>query len=75
MFYRFKILKDRTAQAKCYLPALKIKVHNVMTHGQNFFDQQVNSNLRRCDNTQRNAFAPGDDYITGCLLDYNYVNN
>ena len=36
----------------------------------NFFDQQKNSNLKTYDNITKIATGQGDDYTTGCLLDY-----
>ena len=41
----------------------------------NLFDQPVKSNVRAYDNIQKIATSQGDDYFTGCLLDYNYFNN
>ena len=38
-----------------------------MIDGKNFFDQPV-----KCDNIPKIATGQGDDYTTGCLLDYNY---
>ena len=31
--------------------------------------------MRTYDNIQKIATGQGDDYTTGCLLDYNYFNN
>ena len=45
-----------------------------MTNGKNFFDQPVKSDMRTYDNIQKTATGKGDDYTTGCLLDYNYIN-
>ena len=44
-----------------------------MIDGQNFLDQQV-YDLRTYDNNQQIVIIQGDDYTTGCLLDYNYFN-
>ena len=49
-----------------------MKNYNVMTDGQNFFDQPVKSNLRAYDNIRKIVTGQGDDYTTGCLLDYPY---
>ena len=46
-----------------------------MIDGQNFFDETVKNNLRTYDNIRKIATDQGDDYTTGCLLDYNYFNN
>ena len=65
---------DREVHAK-YLPTVEIKGYNVMIDGQNFFNQPVRNNLRTFDNIWKIAIGLGDDYTTGCLLDYNYFNN
>ena len=41
----------------------------------NLFGQPVKSSVRAYDNIQKIATGQGDDYFTGCLLDYNYFNN
>ena len=46
-----------------------------MTDGREFFDQLVKNNLITYDNIRKIATGQGDDYTTGCLLDYNYFNN
>ena len=46
-----------------------------MIDGQNFSDQPVKDNLRTYGNTQKIASGQGDDYTTGCLLDYTYFKN
>ena len=43
-----------------------------MTDGKNFFDQSINSDLKTYDNIRRIATGQGDDYRTGCLLNYSY---
>ena len=43
-----------------------------MINGQNFFDQLVKNDLITYDNIQKSAVCQGDDYTTGCLLDYPY---
>ena len=45
---------------------IEIKDYNVRT------DQLVKSDLRKYDNIQNIATGQGDDYRTGCLLDYPY---
>ena len=41
-----------------------------MIDGRNFFKQTINNDLRTYDNIQKIATGQGDDYTTGCLLDY-----
>ena len=40
-----------------------------------FFDQPINSNLKTYGNIRKVATGQGDDYTTGCLLDYIYFKN
>ena len=46
-----------------------------MIDGRNFFDQPINSMNKTYENIRRIAIGQGDDYTTGCLLDYTYFNN
>ena len=46
-----------------------------MIDGKNFFDQPINSNLKTYENIRKIATGQGDDYTTGCLLDYIYFKN
>ena len=43
-----------------------------MIDGRNFFDQPINSMIKRYKNIRKIATGQGDDYTTGCLLDYSY---
>ena len=45
-----------------------------MIDGQNFFDQDqpVKNDLRTYDNIQKIPTGQGDEYTTGCLLDFPY---
>ena len=45
-----------------------------MVDGRNLFDQPINSMNKTYWNIKRIATGQGDDYITGCLLDYSYFN-
>ena len=42
-----------------------------MIDGKNFFEQPVKNDLRTYD-IRKIATRQGDDYTTGCLLDYPY---
>ena len=39
------------------------------------FDQPTKNYLRTFDNVRKNATGQGDDFTTGCLLDYFYLEN
>ena len=43
-----------------------------MNDGKNFFDQQVKNDKITYENIRKIATGQGDDYTTGCLLDYPY---
>ena len=42
----------------------------VMIDGRNFLDQIVKVSLRTYNSIKKIATGQGDDYTTGCLLDY-----
>ena len=41
----------------------------------NVFDQPVKNNKVTHENIRKNTTGQGDDYTTGCLLDYIYFKN
>ena len=46
-----------------------------MIDRKNFFDQPVKNNKVTYENIRKIATGQGDDYTTGCLLDYIYFKN
>ena len=70
----FENENDRTSHSTYYLPKVEINDYNAMIDGKNFFDQPINSNLKTYENIRKIATDTGDDYTTGCLLDYSYFN-
>ena len=46
-----------------------------MINGENFFDQPVKDNKVKYENIRKIATGTGDDYATGCLLDYPYFKD
>ena len=61
---------ERTSNKIYYLPNVEIKDYNVMIDGKNFFDQSVQNNKITYENIRKIATCQGDDYTSGCLLDY-----
>ena len=43
-----------------------------MIDGRNFFDQPIDSMAKTYENIRKIATGQGDDFTTGCLLDYTY---
>ena len=46
-----------------------------MVNGENIFDQPIKSNKVTYENIRKVATGQGDDYTTGCLLDYPYFKD
>ena len=66
---------DRTSDDEYYLPTVEIKDYNIVINGENFFDQPIKNNKITYDNIRKIATGQGDDYTTGCLLDYPYFKD
>ena len=46
-----------------------------MIDGRNIFDQPINSMSKTYESIRKIAIGKGDDYTTGCLLDYPYFKD
>ena len=64
--------EDRTSDERYYLPTVEIKDYNTMVNGENFFDHPIKNNKVTYENIIKIGTGQGDDYTTGCLLDYSY---
>ena len=64
--------KQRTSNKRYYIPNVEIKDYNIMIDGKNFFDQPVENDKVTHENIRKITIDHGDDYTTGCLLDYTY---
>ena len=58
-----------------YLQNVEIKNYNVMINRENFFDQSIKDNKVTYENIRKITTGRGDDYKTGCLLDYPYFRD
>ena len=63
---------DRTSDDQYYLPTVEIKDYNIMINSENFFNQPIKNNKVTYENIRKIVTGQGDDYKTGCLLDYSY---
>ena len=43
--------------------------------GKNFYHQPINSDIKRYKEIRKLTTGQGEDYTTGCLLDYDYIKN
>ena len=66
---------QRKSHSAYYLPKVEIKDYNVVFDGRNLFDQPINSMAKTYENIRKIATSQGDDYTTGCLLDYPFVKD
>ena len=66
---------QRTVHSGYYLPNVEIKNYNVMINGENFFDQPIKDNKLTYESITKIATGKGDDFTTGCLLDYTYFRD
>ena len=63
---------QRTSHSGYFLPKVEIRDYNITINGENFFDQPIKNKKITFDNIRQIATGYGDDYTTGCLLDYPY---
>ena len=68
----FENESDRTSHSNYYLPRVEIKDYNVMIKGKDFLDEPISSNIKTYENIRNDSTGQGDDYTTGCLLEYSY---
>ena len=57
---------------KYFLPRVKIENYIIEIDGRNFYDQSINDSIKQYDEIRKISTGQGDDYTTGCLLDFAY---
>ena len=55
---------------KYFFPRVKIDNYNIQIDGRNFYDQPINDWIKQYDEIRKISTGQGDDYTTGCLLDF-----
>ena len=55
---------------KYFFPRVKIENYNIKINGKDFYDQPINDSIKQYDETRKISTRQGDDYTTGCLLDF-----
>ena len=65
----------RDSYRKYFVPRVDITSYNVLIDGRNFYDQPINDSIRKYDEIKKIETGKGDNYMTGCLLDYDYFKN
>ena len=66
---------ERNHHRKYFLPRVNITNYNALVDGRNFYDQPINDLIKQYDEIRKIATRQGDDYTTGCLLDYQYFKD
>ena len=66
---------QRDIHRKYFLPRVYITNYNVLIDARNFYDQPINDQIKNYDEIRKIATGKGDDYTTGCLLDYQYFKD
>ena len=63
---------NRDSYRRFYLPRTSTTNYNAMIDGRNFYDQPIKMDERQYDKLRKVTLGKGNDYTTGCLLDYAY---
>ena len=63
---------DENSCRKYFLPKRKKKNYNIEIDGRNFDDHTINDSSKQYDEVRKISTGKGDDYRTGCLLDFAY---
>ena len=58
---------------KYYLPKHLIKNYNVIINGKNVYGQSIDSDVKLYKEIRKLTTMQGEDYITECVWDYNYI--
>ena len=58
-----------------FLPKGEIKNYKVLIDGRNLYDQPISDLIKQYDDVRKVSTGYGDDYATGCLLDYTYFKD
>ena len=57
------------------MPKGIIKTYNVINNGKRFYDQRIDSDIKRYEKIRKLTTGQVEGYTTGSLLDYEYIKN
>ena len=57
---------------KYFVPKVKIENCNIEIDGRSFYDQPINDSIKLYNKIRKISTGQGDDYTTGCLLNFAY---
>ena len=65
-------ITNENSYKKYFLPRVKIKSYYIEIDARNFYDQSINVLIKQYDEITKISIGQGDDFATGCLLDFSY---
>ena len=60
---------------KYFIPRGEINNYKTSINGRHVYDQPINDLIKQYDEVRKVSTGKGDDYTTGCLLDYAYFKD
>ena len=64
----------RNGQRKYYLSRIDLEKYNVIIDGRNFYDNPIESDIKKYRELKKVMIGKAEDYTTGSLLDFNYFD-
>ena len=64
------IILLQNSYRKYFFLRIKIKNYNIETDERNFYEKPINHSIKQYDEIRKISTGQGDDYTTGCLLDF-----
>ena len=66
---------DIKGSKKYFLPRGEIDNYDALIDARHFYDKPINDLIKQYDEVGKLSTGQGDDYTTGCLLDYTYFKD
>ena len=66
------IILLQNSYRKYFFLRTKIKNYNIEIDGRNFYEKPINDSIKQYNEIRKISTGKGDDYTTGCLLDFSY---
>ena len=63
---------NRNKALRFYLPEVIMKNYNVIISGKIFYEKPIDCDIKRYEEISKLTTLRGEDYTTGCALDYEY---
>ena len=63
---------NENSYRRYFLRRIEIKNYNTEIDRGIFFDESINELIKQYDEIRKTSTGQGDDYTTGCLLDFSY---